>query len=125
MCNLSDTTGYIGNEDISAFVADGRCDLLKKAVAFIVSQYSLPPEKRKFLVIRDEDSRKIELWIAAIESAFSPRMASGLPFATRRDNFVNSNKYTVNLNGQYQTQINLQNPNQKLRYRAMIVGVAV
>lgn len=66
---------------------------------------------------------KIELWIAAIQSAFSPRMASGLPFATRLDKFTNTNKYTVNLNGQYQAQMNLQDPNQRLRFRAMIVGV--
>lgn len=121
--DLGETIGYINFDDIAAFVANGRREVLMSAVAFIVSQYSLPPEERKFLVIRDENSKQIELWIAAIESAFSPRMAAGLSFATRLDKFVNANKYTVNLNGQYQTQINLQSPNQKLRLRAMIVGV--
>ena len=121
--DLGETLGYISFDDIAAFVADGRRDVLMSAIAFIVSQYSLPPEERKFLVIRDEDSKQIELWIAAIESAFSPRMAAGLSFATRLDKFANANKYTVNLDGQYQTQINLQSPNQKLRFRAMIVGV--
>ena len=121
--NLNETIGYISFDDIAAFVADGRREVLMKAIAFIVAQYSLPPEERKFLVIRDENSRNIELWIAAIESAFSPRMAAGLSFATRLDKFANANKYTVNLDGQYQTQINLQSPNQKLRFRAMIVGV--
>lgn len=48
------------------------------AIAFIISQYSLPPEERKFLVIKDENSKLIEFWVAAIESAFSPRMAAGL-----------------------------------------------
>lgn len=121
--DLGETIGYINFDDIAAFVAEGRRDALMSAIAFIVSQYSLPPEKRKFLVIRDENSKLIELWIAAIESAFSPRMAAGLSFATRLDKFANANKYTVNLSGQYQTQINLQSPNQKLRFRAMIVGV--
>ena len=121
--DLGETLGSINFDDIAAFVADGRRDVLMSAIAFIVSQYSLPPEERKFLVIRDKDSKQIELWIAAIESAFSPRAASGLSFATRLDKFANANKYTVNLNGQYQTQINLQSPNQKLRFRAMIVGV--
>ena len=93
------------------------------AIAFIISQYSLPIEERKYLVIKDENANKIELWIAALESAFSPRMASGLSFATRLDKFTNTNKYTVNLSGQYQTQINLQSPNQKLRLKAMIIGV--
>lgn len=121
--DLGETIGYINFDDIAAFVAEGRREALMGAIAFIVSQYSLPPEERKFLVIRDENSKLIELWIAAIESAFSPRMAAGLSFATRLDKFVNANKYTVNLSGQYQTQINLQSPNQKLRFRAMIVGV--
>lgn len=121
--DLGKKAGYIRLEDIVAFVKDGRRDVLMKAIAFVVSQYYLPPEDRKFLVIKDENSRKIELWIAAIESAFSPRMASGLPFATRLDRFTDANKYTVNLDGDYQAQANLQKPNQKLRYRAMIVGV--
>ena len=121
--DLGETIGYINFDDIAAFVAEGRREALMGAIAFIVAQYSIPPEERKFLVIRDENSKLIELWIAAIESAFSPRMAAGLSFATRLDKFANANKYTVNLSGQYQTQINLQSPNQKLRFRAMIVGV--
>lgn len=121
--DLGETIGYINFDDIAAFVTEGRRDALMSAIAFIVSQYSRPPEERKFLVIRDENSKLIELWVAAIESAFSPRMAAGLSFATRLDKFANANKYTVNLSGQYQTQINLQSPNQKLRFRAMIVGV--
>ena len=121
--DIGGTIGYINFDDIAAFVAEGRREALMGAIAFIVSQYSLPPEERKFLVIRDENSQLIELWIAAIESAFSPRMAAGLSFATRLDKFANANKYTVNLSGQYQTQINLQSPNQKLRFKAMIVGV--
>lgn len=121
--DLGETIGYINFDDIAAFVAEGRREALMGAIAFTVTQYSLPPEERKFLVIRDENSKLIELWIAAIESAFSPRMAAGLSFATRLDKFANANKYTVNLSGQYQTQINLQSPNQKLRFRAMIIGV--
>lgn len=121
--NLSDEIGDITLDDIAGFVSDGRRDALTSAIAFLVSQYDLAPEERKFLIIRDENSRQIELWIAAIESAFSPRMASGLSFATRLDKFINTNKYTVNLNGRYQPTINLQSPDQKLRYRAMIVGV--
>lgn len=116
-------TGSVSFDDISAFISVGRRETLKKAIAFIISQYSLAPEERKFLVIKDENSSNIELWIAAIESAFSPRMASGLSFATRLDKFVNTNRYTVNIEGRYQPQMNLQNPNQKMRLRAMIVGV--
>jgi hypothetical protein len=109
--------------EIGAFIAAGRQETLARAVAFLVEQYALPPEERKFLVIKDEDSAKIELWIAAIQCAFSPKIAAGISFATRMDKFVNTNRYTVNLQGVYQTQINLQDPNQKQRWRAMVVGV--
>lgn len=121
--NIDDAAGSILQDDVAAFVADGRKNAVAAAVCFLLSQYSRPTESRKYLVIQDENATKIELWIAAIQSAFSPRMASGLPFATRLDKFTNTNKYTVNLNGQYQAQMNLQDPNQRLRFRAMIVGV--
>lgn len=120
---LDGAVGSIVVDHIERFVSDGRRDAVKAAIAFIIEQYGLPPENRKYLVIRDESSSYLELWIAAIESAFSPRMASGLPFATRMDKFVNANRYTVNQNGLYQVQMNLQDPKQKQRFRAMIVGV--
>jgi hypothetical protein len=121
--DIDDPAGQINIDDIAAFVSDGRTEALMSAVSFLISQYEQPPESRKFLVIRDESSEKIELWIAAIELAFSPRMASAVPFATRMDGFTNANRYTVNQAGVYQMQINLQDPKQKQRYRAMIVGV--
>lgn len=120
---LDSEAGSIVVDDIERFVSDGRRDAVKAAVAFIIEQYGLPPESRKYLVIRDESSSYLELWVAAIESAFSPRMASRLPFATRMDKFVNTNRYTVNQNGLYQMQMNLQDPKQKQRLKAMIVGV--
>jgi hypothetical protein len=113
---------HYGLDEISDFIANGREDALKNAVAFIISQYNEEPENRKYLVIKDDSSKNIELWIAAIESAFSPEMASAIPFATRMDKFINTNRYTVKL-GLYQPQMNLQDSNQKQRYRAMIVGV--
>lgn len=120
---LAESIGSILSDDIAKFVAEGRREAVQAAIAFMIDQYRLPPEERKYLVIRDEPSSNLELWVAAIESAFSPRMASGLPFATRMDKFVNSNRYMVNLNGVYQAQMNLQDPKQKPRLRAMIVGV--
>jgi len=120
--DITEPPGQYKIDEISAFIADGRQEALKKAVAFLIAQYKEEPEKRKFLVIKDDSSKNIELWIAAIEHAFSPRIASVIPFATRMDKFANTNRYTVK-NGMYQPQINLQDPNQKQRYRAMIVGV--
>lgn len=120
---LDGAVGSIVVDEIERFVSDGRREAVKSAVAFFIEQYALPPESRKYLVIRDESSSYLELWVAAIESAFSPRMASGLPFATRMDKFMNVNRYTINQNGLYQVQMNLQDPKQKQRFRAMIVCV--
>ena len=108
-------------DKIHEFISDGRTELFKKALKFLITQYNLDPAERKYLVIYDADTESIELWIAAILCAFSPRMASGLPFATRMENFNRTNIYTVQ-NGLYQPSINFQDPNQKLRYRAMIIG---
>ena len=116
-------TGYT-LDNIREFIAGGRIELLKKAVSFLLTQYALKPEERKYLVIRDTCSRNIELWIAAIECAFSPRMSAGLPFATRLNNYSSANFYTVKtLDGKYQPMMNFQDPNQRMRCRAMIVGV--
>lgn len=121
--DIVDPAGQFGIEEIGAFIGDGRKEALMSAVSFLISQYELPAEKRKFLVIRDDSEEKIEMWIAAIEHAFSPRIAASLPFATRMDKFSTANRYTINQMGVYQPQINLQDKNQKLRFRAMIVGV--
>jgi hypothetical protein len=121
--DISDPSGPFGIEEIGAFISDGRADAFMRAVSFLIAQYELPPEERKYLVIRDESSEKIELWIAAIEHAFSPRMAAGLPFATRMDEFKSANRYAVNQMGVYQPQKNFQDESQKLRCRAMIIGV--
>lgn len=112
-------------DDLREFIIErGRKELLKKAVSFLLTQYALKPEERKYLVIRDTCSRNIELWIAAIECAFSPRMSAGLPFATRLDNYPSVNLYTVKaLDGKYQPMMNFQDPNQRMRCRAMIIGV--
>jgi len=120
--DITDPPGHYGFDEIGAFITDGRKEALVKTISFIIAQYKEEPENRKYLVIRDDSSKNIELWIAAIECAFSPRIASAIPFATRMDKFVNMNRYTVKL-GIYQTQMNLQDPNHKQRYRAMIVGV--
>ena len=112
----------ITDAEIAAFIQDGRRELLKEALAFLIRQYTLPPNDRQFLVIREENEQKIELWIAALESAFSPRMAAALPFATRMDGFLTTNLYTVNLSGQYQAVKNFMDPRQIRRFFAMIVG---
>lgn len=111
-------------DDVRNFISEGRGELLQKAVAFLLEQYSFNSEQRKYLVIRDSCSRNIELWVAAIECAFSMSMAAGLPFATRLDKYQSANIYTVRASdGKYQPMINFQDKEQRIRFRAMIVGV--
>ena len=121
--DVSDPAGRFGLDEIGAFISDGRKEALMCAVAFLIGQYGRPPEERRFLVVRDDSSEKIEMWIAAIEHAFSPRMAASVPFATRMDKFATANRYAVNQSGAFQAQINLQDRTQRIRNRAMVVGV--
>ena len=80
-------------EIIKQFIDDGRLGLLKKAVSFIMSQKQSDVRRPKNLVIRDSGVEKIELWIAAIESAFSPRAASGITFAVKYDDYKLTKPY--------------------------------
>lgn len=107
--------------DIGEFIKNGRQELLKQAVAFLIKQFRLPMKERKYLVIKDESSENIEMWIAAVELAFSPKMASNISFATRLDKFASTNTYYVNSDGTFSQQQNTGGGHARLR--AMIVGV--
>ena len=107
---------------IGSFIRDGRQEALKQAVAFIIEQYALPIEDRKYLVIKDETSENIELWISAIELAFSPKIAAGISFATRMDKYATTNIYYVNDDGIFSQKQQSADDNHA-RLRASIVGV--
>jgi len=110
--------------EIKKFISKKSAETLIKIVSFLISEYEKEPSKgTKFLVIRDTSSENIEKWIAAIGYAFSPRIASSVTFATRMKNFESTNLYAVDKSGEIQARINLRDPNQQIRYRAMIVGV--
>jgi len=100
--------------EIATFITDGRETLLRKAVAFLFAQYALQPEARKYLVIKDVSTENIQRWISAILYAFSPRIAAGIPFATRMDQFANANRYMAR---------NPESLGQIKKFRTMIVGV--
>lgn len=108
--------------DIGAFINDGRKEVLKKAVAFLMEQLTKPLGERKYLVIKDATSEDVEKWIAAIELAFSPRMASKISFATRMDKFATSNFYYVNVDGSFSQKQQSDSSNSP-RLRALVVGV--
>lgn len=113
---------YYDFEKIGLFIKDGRQEALKKIVAFLIEQNSLPVGEQRYLVIKDESSENIELWIAAVELAFSPRIAAGISFATRMDKYAASNVYYVNEEGVF-SQKQQSSDGNYARLRASIVGV--
>lgn len=94
--------GYITLDDIRAFISDGRQEALKNAVWYVIHEFSLPEEERRPLIIRDE-TENVELWIAAIERAFSVEAAGKITFTTNRTQIQNYNTrylyYYVKENG--------------------------
>ena len=117
--NFTISSRIYGDRELAAFIADGREEALRQAVRFLIDQYRKPVDQRKFLVVSDESTAFIEMWIAAIESAFSPRIAATIPFATRMENYAAANFYSVNDDGLF---VRGSLPKMR-RHRAMIVGV--
>lgn len=118
---VAEPHGRYSFADIGRFINEGRRSVLQQAVSFLLEQYSLPQNKRKYLVVYDRSSEEIEKWVAAIECAFSPRISTGIPFATRMDNFQQENRYAVDQSGKMRS-IDYQNPNLTIKFRAMVVG---
>ena len=75
--------GTITLDSIRRFVSDGRAEAVKAAIWFLIREYSKPEGERKVLLIKDVPEN-VELWVAAIECAFSPEMARRITFATNR-----------------------------------------
>lgn len=120
--NLSVSQPQYSFKDIGDFIGDGRKEALKKVIGFIIEQLSKSPEERKYLVIKDSTSENVEKWIAAIELAFSPRMAAKISFATRMDKFATSNLYYVNADGTF-SQKQQSDASNSPRFRALVIGV--
>ncbi|MDR0719584.1 MAG: hypothetical protein LBF78_08115, partial [Treponema sp.] len=118
--------GKINFEAAGRFISQGRSEILKAAVWFLFKQYALPPEDRKYLIIKDT-TENIELWIAAIEYAFPPETACTIPFATRMTEAAatggtRGNRYFIGANGLSAASTE-ENPEKRLK--AMIVGIDV
>ena len=121
--NIDNIVEAFPEDELKSFIESGRLGLFGQVVSYIIEQYSLADKDRKYVVIKAASERDIELWIAAIEMAFSPRMASGLSFATRMNKIQNSNRYMVNSAGVMQSRMDIQNPDLSLRCFAMIAGI--
>lgn len=77
------SNGYITIDRVKAFVNDGRTEAVKAGIWFLLQEYSKHENERKVLLIKDTPEN-VELWIAAMEYAFSPEMASTITFATNK-----------------------------------------
>ena len=109
--------GIISFDAVGKFIADGRREALRSAVAFIMEQFNLVPEERKYLLIKDH-TRNVEFWVAAIHYAFSPKIASRIGFATLMSDFVDKNTYYLDSVGRYCYGIS-----EHKRCFCMIIGV--
>ncbi len=76
--------GNINYENIQKFVHGGRQELIKQAVWFLINE-GFDTEKSRVLFIKDYP-QNVELWIAAIESCFTPEIARQISFITNRTN---------------------------------------
>ncbi len=85
---------YITVDKVRQFVSEGRTDAVKAGIWFLIKEYSKPEEKRKILFIKDVPEN-VELWIAAIEYAFSIEMAKKITFTTNETNLNTNFKETV------------------------------
>lgn len=74
---------YITVEKIKQFVNAGRSEAVKAGIWFLLHEYAKPENERRVLLIKDV-SENVELWIAAIECAFSAGMAQKITFSTNK-----------------------------------------
>ena len=119
--DIKSPSGVYSIDDIKAFVQDGRREALKSAIAFIIKAFSDGNASNQCLLISDESTTNIELWIAAIEYGFSPRLAANISFATRMDQFVNNNR--IKQGETAPCSVNCISDELKSKFRAMIIGV--
>jgi hypothetical protein len=116
--------GNINFETAGRFIAQGRAELLKKAIWFLFSQYALSTGERKYLIVKDT-TENIKLWIAAMEYAFPPQIACTIPFATRMAEAAatggtKGNRYFIGADGLSTATLE---ENTEKRLKAMIVGI--
>lgn len=116
--------GYITLDRVRAFVQDGRAEAVKTALWFLLQEYGKPVSDRKVLLIKDVPAN-VELWIAAIEHAFSAPLARQITFSTNKSKLANQTDtalfYYTDSNGRFYAIRNAQLPVTRKPY-CMIVG---
>lgn len=81
-----------GGQDIKkavgGFIKDGREEAVKSSIWFLLHEYEKPKQDRKILLIKDIPEN-VELWIAAILSGLSQKLASTITFSTNQTKLNN------------------------------------
>lgn len=107
------------------FAKNGRADVIRAAVWFLIQQLSLPESERKMIVIRDSEPN-LRLWIAAITYSMPVTFSREISFNTNATEFNNLQKdlqYCIQKSTQkFERNFNIQNPNLGRRNFALIVG---
>lgn len=107
------------------FAKNGRADVVRAAVWFLIQQLSVPESERKIIVIRDSEPN-LRLWIAAITYSMPVAFSRDISFNTNATEFNNLQKdlqYCVQKSTQrFERNFNIQNPNLERRNFALIVG---
>ena len=90
LCQVSDSArgGSVTLDRVRRFVADGRAEAVKAALWFLLQEFGKPISERRVLLIRDIPAN-VELWVAAIEHAFSPALARQITFSTNKTKLSN------------------------------------
>lgn len=85
--NCVPCNGYITRNVMREFIENGRQEAVKAGIDFLIEELSKDENKRRILLIRDIPSN-VELWIAAIISAFPEFVSKEIPFSTNKTRFA-------------------------------------
>lgn len=91
-----DTTcsdGNITEGMINLFLAEGRGELFRKILWFILNEFKKPESERKVLLIRDTPEN-VGMWVAAVERCLSVELALKVTFDTNLGGLTQNNANT-------------------------------
>ena len=115
-------------EKALAFAADGRQDMIRKAVWMLLHQMALPASERKFIIIRDTEEN-VRLWIAAILYQLPQQAAVKVSFNTNGLSLNNSQSNICTISKTTGMMVRTaaqpgpqQNPDFERTFMAMLVG---
>lgn len=110
--------------DALEFYKDGRSEAIESCISFIIQQFQLPEEERKFLIIKDT-SENVFKWIGCIEYALPVELAKKISFSTNT-NILKSKprtfKYSLNSEGKF-TEFGINDETLTTHFFYMIAGI--